>query len=94
MGTTWIGLIAGTLTSIAAIPQLIKTITSHQARDISIWQPLLLSIGVALWLLYGIMIHDIPLILANIIPLACNLALTLLKIRYSSTEKENTLFVP
>lgn len=95
MTHTWIGLVAGTLTSIAAVPQLLKTIQSRQARDISIWQPLLLSVGVALWLVYGMLINDIPLILANIIPLACNLALTILKLRYSPsttteiTDKEN-----
>ena len=77
-----IGYVAGTLTSIAAIPQLIKTLRSRHARDISIWQPLLLAIGVALWMLYGILIHDPPLVLANIVPLICNTLLTCLKLRY------------
>jgi MtN3 and saliva related transmembrane protein len=79
---TSLGLVAGTLTSIAAIPQLVKTLRTRHARDISIWQPLLLAIGVALWLIYGILIHDTPLILANIVPLACNVMLAILKLRY------------
>jgi MtN3 and saliva related transmembrane protein len=79
---TTVGLIAGTLTSVAAVPQLVKTLKTRHARDISIWQPLLLSLGVALWLIYGIMIHDTPLILANIVPLACNVLLTFLKLLY------------
>ena len=82
MTPTTIGLLAGTLTSVAAVPQLVKTLRTHHARDISIWQPLLLSLGVALWLIYGIMIHDTPLILANIVPLACNVLLTALKLLY------------
>lgn len=82
MNPTSLGLVAGTLTSIAAIPQLVKTLRTRHARDISIWQPLLLAIGVALWLIYGILIHDLPLILANIVPLACNVMLTILKLRY------------
>lgn len=82
MNPTTLGLVAGTLTSIAAIPQLVKTLRTRHARDISIWQPLLLAIGVALWLIYGILIHDTPLVLANIIPLACNVMLTILKLRY------------
>ena len=82
MNPTSLGLVAGTLTSIAAIPQLVKTLRTRHARDISIWQPLLLAIGVALWLIYGILIHDLPLILANIIPLACNVVLAILKLRY------------
>jgi MtN3 and saliva related transmembrane protein len=77
-----IGMVAGTLTSVAAVPQLIKTLRTQHARDISIWQPILLSLGVALWLIYGILIRNAPLILANIIPLACNVLLTILKLSY------------
>jgi len=82
MNPTWVGLVAGLLTSIASLPQLIKTWRSRHVRDLSVWQPLLLSLGVGLWLLYGVLIRDLPLILANIIPLACNLLLTAMKIRY------------
>jgi MtN3 and saliva related transmembrane protein len=77
-----IGMLAGTLTSIAAVPQLIKTLRTRHARDISVWQPLLLSLGIALWLIYGVLIQNTPLILANIIPLACNVLLTILKLLY------------
>jgi MtN3 and saliva related transmembrane protein len=83
---TTIGLMAGTLTSLAAIPQVVKTLRSRHVRDISVWQPLLLSIGVALWMIYGILISDLPLILANIIPLACNLLLTGMKIYYGKND--------
>jgi MtN3 and saliva related transmembrane protein len=82
MSPTTVGLIAGTLTSIAAIPQVLKTLRTRHARDISIWQPLLLAIGIALWLIYGMLIGDTPLILANIVPLICNILLTILKVRY------------
>lgn len=82
MNPTHVGLIAGTLTSIAAVPQLVKTLRTRHARDISIWQPLLLAVGVALWMIYGMLINDLPLILANIIPLVCNILLTALKLRY------------
>lgn len=82
MNALTIGLVAGTLTSIAAIPQVVKTLRTRHARDISIWQPLLLAFGVALWMVYGMIIHDLPLILANIIPLICNALLTALKFHY------------
>ncbi len=82
MNPTNIGIVAGTLTSIAAIPQVIKTLKTRHAKDISIWQPLLLAVGVTLWMVYGILIHDLPLILANITPLACNGILCGLKIYY------------
>jgi MtN3 and saliva related transmembrane protein len=84
---TTIGLVAGTLTSIAAIPQVIKTLQTRHVRDISIWQPLLLSFGVALWMIYGILIGDLPLILANITPLVCNVILTAMKLRYGKEDR-------
>jgi MtN3 and saliva related transmembrane protein len=82
MNPTTIGLAAGALTSFAAIPQVVKTLRTRHARDISIWQPVLLSIGVALWMVYGMLIHDLPLILANIVPLICNVLLCGLKVHY------------
>ena len=91
MTPTIIGLIAGTLTSVAAIPQVIKTMQTRHVRDISIWQPLLLAFGVALWMIYGILISDLPLILANITPLICNAVLTGMKIRYGRDEHESDM---
>lgn len=89
MNATTIGLVAGTLTSIAAIPQVIKTLKTRHVRDISIWQPLLLAFGVALWMVYGILINDFPLIVANITPLACNVMLTGMKLRYDREDQNN-----
>jgi len=86
---TTIGLVAGTLTSIAAIPQVIKTLKTRHVRDISVWQPLLLAFGVALWMVYGILINDLPLIVANITPLICNVVLTGMKIRYGREDQNN-----
>lgn len=89
MTPTTIGLLAGTLTSIAAIPQLVKTLKTRHVRDISIWQPLLLAFGVGLWMVYGILISDLPLIVANITPLICNVVLTGMKIRYGREEQNS-----
>jgi len=83
---TVIGAIAGILTSLAAIPQVIKTMKSRHVRDISIWQPLLVTIGVALWMIYGILIRDLTIIIANIIPLICNALLTAMKISYGKND--------
>ncbi|MBV5341351.1 MAG: SemiSWEET family sugar transporter [Deltaproteobacteria bacterium] len=90
MNPTTIGFVAGILTSIASIPQVIKTLKSRHVRDISIWQPLLLAFGVGLWMAYGFLINDLPLILANITPLICNIVLTGMKIRYGR-EDQNSL---
>lgn len=89
MTATTVGLVAGTLTSIASIPQVVKTLKTRHVRDISVWQPLLLAFGVALWMMYGILINDLPLILANITPLVCNVVLTGMKIRYGWEDQDN-----
>ncbi|MBW4055791.1 MAG: SemiSWEET transporter [Proteobacteria bacterium] len=86
MSPTTIGLVAGALTSIASIPQVVKTLKTRHVRDISVWQPLLLAFGVALWMIYGILINDLPLILANITPLICNIVLTGMKICYGADD--------
>lgn len=82
MSPTLLGLVAGTLTGMAAVPQVVKSLRTRHTRDISVWQPLLLSIGVALWIVYGMLIHNLPLILTNIIPLVCNVMLVGLKLYY------------
>jgi|GEM_PF-614521 len=82
VSATGIGVAAGILTSTAAIPQVIKALRTRRTLDISIWQPLFLAVGVALWLIYGVLIGDLPLIIANIIPLVCNITLCALKLHY------------
>jgi len=79
---TWIGLSAGFLTSIAVIPQVVRTWRRKQAVDISVWQPLILIAGLVLWLLYGMLIDDTPLIVANSFSVACYLILLGMKIVY------------
>ena len=62
---TIIGLSAGFLTTISLLPQLIKLYKTKLTRDISIYWTLLLTIGIVLWLIYGIILRDVPLIFAN-----------------------------
>ncbi|MDD2897960.1 MAG: SemiSWEET transporter [Desulfuromonadaceae bacterium] len=88
MTPTTVGLVAGTLTSIAAVPQVVKTLKTRHVRDISIWQPLLLAFGVSLWMVYGILINDFPLIVANITPLICNVVLTGMKLHYGRDDHQ------
>lgn len=80
---TLLGLIAGTITSAGFIPQLIKVIKTKHAKDVALLQPIILSIGICLWFVYGILQNDIAIILANGFSLVCNLILVGLKIRYS-----------
>lgn len=81
---TTLGLIAGTLTTAAYFPQLLKTWRSKSAGDIS-WSMLItLCLGIVLWLVYGTYVHDLPVILANIVTLLTTSFILMLKIRYRS----------
>lgn len=81
MGTQ-IGMLAALCTTVAFVPQLLRVWRLRSARDISLTMFLVFSLGVFLWLLYGILIHSIPVILANGATLALSLAILSLKVRF------------
>ncbi|WP_455209682.1 SemiSWEET transporter [Kaarinaea lacus] len=82
-----VGALAGTLTTIAFIPQVVKTWRSRSAEDISLFMFLLFSTGVALWLVYGIAIGSLPVIAANAITLLLAISILVLKIRYMRSQR-------
>ena len=86
MDATAIGLVAGALTSFAAVPQVLRTWRTRHARDISIWQPVILTVGMLLWLAYGLLLGDIPLIVANLFSIACYLVLIGMKIIFDRAD--------
>ena len=71
-----LGLTAGSLTTAAFLPQVIKTWKSKSAKDLSLGMFSLFCLGVFLWLVYGWIVADIPVIAANLVTLI--LASTLL----------------
>ena len=77
-----IGMIAGTLTTIAFVPQVVKTWRSKSTEDISYGMFILFSLGLVLWLVYGIVIDALPIIISNTITLALALVILGLKFRY------------
>nr|WP_200819460.1 SemiSWEET transporter [Tolypothrix sp. NIES-4075] len=80
---TTLGLIAGLLSTIAYLPQVIKTWKSKSASDLS-WSMLItLCAGIILWLVYATYIQDIPLIAANIVTLLLASIILVLKIKYN-----------
>jgi MtN3 and saliva related transmembrane protein len=76
-----IGSLAGFMTTIAFIPQVVRTWKTRSAEDISLFMFLLFSCGVLLWLIYGMLLHALPIILANGITLALSTSILALKIR-------------
>lgn len=79
---TLIGLIAGTLTTFSFVPQLVKILKSRSTHDISLIMYVVFTTGILLWLVYGILILDLPIIIANAIALTITLTILMLKIRY------------
>jgi MtN3 and saliva related transmembrane protein len=77
-----IGYTAGTLTTIAFVPQVMKSWRSKSVDDLSFVMLATFTTGVTLWLIYGIMIASAPVILANSVTVALNTVLVALKLRY------------
>jgi MtN3 and saliva related transmembrane protein len=79
---TWVGLAAAFCTTIAYLPQVLKAWRSKSTADISLGMFTLMVTGVTLWLVYGWLLSDLPLILANAITLALVGSILLLKLRH------------
>jgi MtN3 and saliva related transmembrane protein len=79
-----IGVIAGLLTTLAYVPQVVKVWRSRSARDISLTMFLMMTAGIALWLVYGLLIGSIGLVLANGATLGLTAAVLVAKLRFDS----------
>jgi len=79
---TFIGFIAATCTTLAFLPQAIKTIKTKHTKDLSFVTYFVLTIGIFIWLVYGLIINDFPLIIANAITFLFAFIILMLKIKY------------
>lgn len=91
---TLIGLAAGFCTTIAFLPQVIKTWKSRSAKDLSLGMYTIFCTGVALWLTYGLLISDLPIILTNMATLVLALSILFFKLTFrepvaAATESGN-----
>ncbi len=77
-----LGLAAGMLTTIAFLPQVIKTWRSRSAKDLSLGMFSLFCLGVTMWLAYGILVQDLPVIAANMLTLMLASTLLFFKLRF------------
>ena len=79
---TILGLVAASLTTFAGLPQLIKTWKTKSTKDISLLLFLMMFVGVLLWLIYGILTGDVPLIAGNGVSALLVGAILALKLKY------------
>jgi MtN3 and saliva related transmembrane protein len=79
---TILGLVAGTLTTLSFLPQLLKAWKSRSTHDISFGMLALFSAGLVLWIVYGVIVTDVPVIAANSLTLLFVGLILALKLRY------------
>lgn len=80
-GITLIGFAAALCTTAAFVPQVMRTLRTRSTRDISLWMFLVMTAGVLLWLIYGLLVHDRPLVVANGITFVLSLTILVMKLR-------------
>jgi MtN3 and saliva related transmembrane protein len=84
---TWVGYAAGTLTTIAFLPQVLHVWKTKRADDLHIGTLVSFTVGIALWLVYGIARREPPIIVANAVGLMLQCAIIYLKLRYARARK-------
>ena len=78
----WVGSMAALLTTVSFIPQVWKVWHTRHTHDISLGMYTLFTCGVALWLVYGLMLESWPIIIANCITLLLAGAVLVMKLRF------------
>jgi MtN3 and saliva related transmembrane protein len=79
---TMVGLVAGVLTTLSFLPQVIKAWKSRSTRDISLGMFAMFCTGVFLWVVYGFLVGDLPVIAANVVTFLLAATILVLKLRY------------
>ena len=77
------GYFAAVLTTLAFLPQLIKTLKTRKAEDVSLITLIMFLTGVLSWIIYGYKISSTPILIANIITFILNLLILIFKISFS-----------
>jgi MtN3 and saliva related transmembrane protein len=78
----WVSAIAAMLTTGAFVPQAVHIIRHKETKAISLVMYVAFAAGVALWLLFGALIHNWPIMVSNAITLALTLGIVGMKLRY------------
>lgn len=80
--TELIGVVAAVLTTISFVPQVWHSFKTRDVSGISLVMYSIFTVGIALWLVYGILLNAWPLIVANGITLTLAMAILLMKLRF------------
>ena len=80
------GFSAAFLTTIAFLPQLYKTWETKSADDVSLIMLILFITGLICWIIYGLKIHSIPILVANVVTFIFNFSILVLKLSYNKKK--------
>ena len=83
------GYFAAILTTVAFLPQLIKTLKTKKADDVSLTTLVMFIIGVFSWIIYGYKISSKPILIANLVTLILNLLILISKVYFSKSKISN-----
>jgi MtN3 and saliva related transmembrane protein len=83
-----IGFVAAFLTTAAFVPQLMRVMKLRSAREISLGTFLMFSLGVFMWLVYGIYTGSRPVIASNVVTLVLSVSILILKLKYDLDAKK------
>jgi len=86
MNVELLGLVAGGITSVAMMPQLIKVLKEKNAEDISVVTLVVLITGLSLWVWYGILQDELPIILSNAFSVLVNVTLLICSLIYKKKD--------
>ena len=82
----YVGYLAGTITVLAFLPQVMKAWRTRHTRDISWMMIALLIVSGLLWLQYGVLTGDLPLIVTNAGMVSMNLGILAAKVRFEGGQ--------
>ena len=77
-----VGIVAAFCTTVSYVPQVIKAHKTRHTKDLSLMMLVMLTIGIGLWAVYGVMLNSAPIIVANSTTLVLSCYLLYLKIKY------------
>src|SRR5579863_430417 len=83
---TWIGLIASILTTLAAVPQLVKICREKKAENISLMWVVILIVGLCCWIYYGILKKDMIIFISNMLAALINAGIAISAIKYKQNK--------
>ena len=82
-----LGIVAGTLTTLSFVPQLLRIVRTRSADDISWGMFSVFALGTTLWMIWGFTQNAVPVILANVVTLVLAAIIMILKWRYSNFNR-------